>query len=545
MGTWNPIKNMLDAVTKSVVHAATAPFWAAPYLAKEVVEEFSKPGTLTGSPPAPKGLTKTGTSLSDDLRGSGGDDTLRGESGDDVLRGLDGDDRLYGGNDDDVLIGGAGGDRLGGGAGEDWASYAGAGSDVVADLISPSNNKGDAKGDTYLFIENLRGSDHDDTLSGNDAANVIDGGAGWDNLHGRGGDDTFIGGLGNDWHYGGAGYDTMDYSGSSDGVTINWRGGVSGYDAAGDKYSSIEKFVLTDHADDYTGRGDIFMGDGDDRGDLTGSGKLFGEGGDDLLLNNGNRDGALLDGGRGHDFLVGSNGTPSTPSGPLGTFGADTLIGGNGNDLLHGGDGGDTLVGGTGGFDVATYDWAVDKVVVDASAMANSRGDAAGDFYSDIEAIHGSDYGDVLTAGNGVNVIFGGAGEDTIEDSAGRDFLFGGTPFGDSRELHDFLKGLDEAGGFEEAIATFDTDAMRDGEMDVFTMVNGGAQYRSEDHEDFIFGFETGLDRIELSYENLLDEWEYVDGGTKLTLEDGDVIYVDAEIEINTFAFEHSDVVYV
>ena len=51
---------------------------------------------------------------------------------------------------------------------------------------------GYAAGDLIKNIENIIGSDHDDTIEGDDADNVIDGGAGNDRFKGGGGDDVFV-----------------------------------------------------------------------------------------------------------------------------------------------------------------------------------------------------------------------------------------------------------------------------------------------------------------------------------------------------------------
>ena len=69
---------------------------------------------------------------------------------------------------------------------------------MVARLTSPSSNTGDAKGDTYVSIENLSGSNFNDTLYGSNGANAISGGNGNDILIGYGGNDTLTGGAGAD-----------------------------------------------------------------------------------------------------------------------------------------------------------------------------------------------------------------------------------------------------------------------------------------------------------------------------------------------------------
>ncbi|MDQ0322839.1 Ca2+-binding RTX toxin-like protein [Pararhizobium capsulatum DSM 1112] len=115
-----------------------------------------------------------------------------------VLTGNTFNNALSGGNGNDTLVGGRGADALNGGSGTDRASYSTATTGVVANLTSPSINNGDAKGDTYVSIENLSGSNFNDTLYGSTGANAISGGNGNDILIGYGGNDTLTGGAGAD-----------------------------------------------------------------------------------------------------------------------------------------------------------------------------------------------------------------------------------------------------------------------------------------------------------------------------------------------------------
>ncbi|MEQ1951259.1 calcium-binding protein [Mesorhizobium sp. CN2-181] len=114
------------------------------------------------------------------------------------IYGNDGDNDIFGGNGDDTMIGNGGADDFNGGAGSDTASYAGAAAGVIASLTNAAINSGDAKGDTYLSVENLIGTGFDDALNGQQNANDINGGAGNDTIKGYAGFDTLTGGLGKD-----------------------------------------------------------------------------------------------------------------------------------------------------------------------------------------------------------------------------------------------------------------------------------------------------------------------------------------------------------
>ncbi|GGF77992.1 Ca2+-binding protein, RTX toxin-related [Mameliella alba] len=146
----------------------------------------------------------------EDLIGSAYGDSLRGDGASNLLSGLAGADTLIGYDGDDSLAGDAGEDRLIGGAGSDTAVYASAGGGLIADLVDPTLNTGDARGDTYLSVENLLGSAFGDVLRGNHLGNVIEGGAGGDVLIGRQGADTMSGGDGDDVLRGDGGADVLD-----------------------------------------------------------------------------------------------------------------------------------------------------------------------------------------------------------------------------------------------------------------------------------------------------------------------------------------------
>lgn len=160
-----------------------------------------------------------GTVFADKLYGYGGNDSIYGGLGIDYIDGGSGDDNLIGNEDadflkgglgNDFLLGGTGGDELDGGPGNDTASYAGANSGVVADLMyNEYAGRGEAKGDSFTSIENLVGSSYSDTLRGDDENNKLRGNDGNDTLEGRGGDDKLYGGGGNDKLWGGSDNDYL------------------------------------------------------------------------------------------------------------------------------------------------------------------------------------------------------------------------------------------------------------------------------------------------------------------------------------------------
>ncbi|MCJ8057317.1 type I secretion C-terminal target domain-containing protein [Shinella curvata] len=150
-----------------------------------------------------------GTSAGERIDAKEGNDIVNAGGGNDVVYGRTGNDKLSGEAGDDTLVGGAGADQLNGGSGTDTASYVNATSAVVANLRAASSNAGEAKGDTYTSIENLRGTNFNDSLVGNDARNRLDGGSGNDQMFGMNADDTLVGGEGSDKLVGGLGADQL------------------------------------------------------------------------------------------------------------------------------------------------------------------------------------------------------------------------------------------------------------------------------------------------------------------------------------------------
>ena len=134
-----------------------------------------------------------------------------------------GDDKLYAGTGTFVdLDGGPGADEF---YGSSWLHYANYISSsygasqygtskegVTANLSDSTKNTGDAAGDKYFGVEGLKGSDFDDTLTGDNVQNGLVGWSGNDVLSGLNGSDWIYGGFGKDTLIGGSDNDTFNYN---------------------------------------------------------------------------------------------------------------------------------------------------------------------------------------------------------------------------------------------------------------------------------------------------------------------------------------------
>jgi Ca2+-binding RTX toxin-like protein len=341
-----------------------------------------------------------GGTANDLVFGEDGNDTLEGGDGNDTLDGGAGRDLIEGNGGDDTLIGGSGPDTLDGGLDGDTASYEDALAGISADLQQGAGSRGDASGDVFISIENLIGSNFDDTLTGDGGDNRLVGLGGADSLDGRGGDDTLEGGVGDDTLTGGAGNDAFvgtpdeldgdlitDFTADdfiklegvrfdADAVAITITAGstvlnidtdgiggadtvitlagtidgplvVTPSEAGKAAFTRIELVSQNPDPDQTligTAAGEILDG-GAGNDTIEGKGgndTIDGGQGNDKLRGNANHD--VVNGGAGRDSLFGNNGNDSLDGGA----GADKLDGGAANDTLDGGSGTDTLTGGDG-----------------------------------------------------------------------------------------------------------------------------------------------------------------------------------------------------
>src|SRR5262249_38363331 len=180
-------------------------------------------------------------------------------SGINSLIGSNSSDTLTGDSNDNFLRGRGGVDILDGGAGSDTADYFN-GPGVWADLSAPQNNTGDAAGDTYISIENLRGSSFNDTLIGNAGNNRLDGGLG---------------------------LDRTIYMAATGAITVDMAAGtVSGPGVGNDILISVESVRGSVFGDTYVATG--YAGASAIGSTPTSFNEFEGMGGDDTITGNGN-----------------------------------------------------------------------------------------------------------------------------------------------------------------------------------------------------------------------------------------------------------------
>ncbi len=304
-------------------------------------------------------------------------ENLEGSDFSDILIGNGNANTLSGGEGGDTLEGMAGGDVLNGGGGINTASYEhweGAFSaGITASLTNPSSNTGDAASDTYRDIQNLKGSNFNDTLTGDSAANSLTGGAGDDQLEGMAEADVLSGGTGSD---------TAVYSQATTAVTASLMDAAndnSGVDASGDTYTSIENLTGSSH--------------------------------DDILVGMGGSN--ILTGGAGNDILEGMSG-------------ADRLIGDVGDHDVASYVRAGLLASGSDTTAIGLGVTATLTSVFNSGSQVSGSGDAAGDIYTGIEDLTGSSYNDILIGDSGANILTGGLGGDKLEGMGGADRLIGG-----------------------------------------------------------------------------------------------------------------------
>ncbi len=234
--------------------------------------------------------------------------------------------------------------------------------------------------DTRSLIGTLVAGSGNDTIIGNELANVlhgndgndfIDGGIGDDVLYGGAGDDVLMGSFGVNQLWGGEGNDTASYAGRSGVVHADLSAGYGmvNYMLA-DTYDSIENLTA----------------------------------------------------GLGRATLIGDGG-------------ANRLTGGASSDLLYGGDGNDVLIGGgvnagtpnqlwgQGGSDTASYEGTTGHVYADLRSQAGYVDGVLFDTMNSVENLIGGSASDTLIGNAGANILTGAGGADALYGMGGADIF--------------------------------------------------------------------------------------------------------------------------
>ncbi len=359
----------------------------------------------------------SGSCFNDRLIGTSGFNILFGGPGSDELFGKAGVDALMG--DDDVLgdpasaqsaasavsgcTGRPGNDLIDGGPDFDFARYDGVSPGFLGRPMSVDVDlrTGRAVGqgvDRLRSVELLNGSNGDDRLIGNGAANTFWPEGGYDVVSGRGGLDTIS-------------YSDLD-------TYLNGR------------WTAVSVDVdLRPRASESGGSVGIVS--------LSKPGATHGE--SDQL------DGIeFASGSEGNDVIVGSSGNNFLSGGP----GNDQIYGLDGSDVINGGPGANDLDGGADGRDIADYVvttpddgftcvyLSTPSPAYDVCKAPPSTGfsfDAnfdpiAIDNLVGFEGVEGSSGQDFLIGDAGVNEVYGLGGDDLLVGKGGSDFLDGGAP---------------------------------------------------------------------------------------------------------------------
>ncbi len=525
------VDNAGDVVTESASAGYDQVYATVSYVLPNNVEELilaAFPGIagISGAsgPGEDPAINGTGNALNNTLYGNGAANVLDGGAGADTLAGGAGDDTYVVDNAGDVVQenGGEGADRVNasasfvlpdnverlqlvgsaaingtgnglanilypgagnnvvtGGAGTDTIDYYYATAGVAVSLaLTTAQATGGSGTDTISGIENLTGSDFNDTLTGSDANNALNGRQGADTMAGLKGNDTYLvdnagdvvveaanAGVdriktyvsytlptnveqlqllgdaainatgngadntlypsgGNNVIDGGAGTDTVDYYYATGGVTVSLA--TTAAQATGgsgtDTLLGIENLTGSNYADNLTGN------DANNviNGRLGADTMAGGLGNDDYYVDN--VADVIIEALNGGTDRVISSVTYTLPANVerlrLTGNGAVDGTGNELNNYFWAGTGNNRLDGGA-GTDTVDYYYSSSGVTVSlATTAAQVTGGSGTDTLLNFENLTGSSYADNLTGSAGSNTLNGRAGSDTLTGGLGQDIFY-------------------------------------------------------------------------------------------------------------------------
>jgi Ca2+-binding RTX toxin-like protein len=403
--------------------------------------------------------------LVENINGTSGNDTLTGNTSANTIRGNDGNDVISGFLGDDVLDGGDGTDTL------DYSFDRGV---TISLNTTAAQNTGGSGTDTVSNFENLNGSYFKDVLTGNDAANTIQGIGGSDTINGLGGDDIIYAGSPNTYIV-----EAQGQNNSTIGSAINLDGRfVNSYSpiiqnstttphatvlATADGSLEYFKFTVTAGATavfdiDQTVGVDTYL----NLFDTDGTTVLATA--DDSAADPGSApdtNGSLHDSNLTYTFATAGTyyirvDRFSGGSGPLAgseftlnvSLSSATLTSATTGSILNGGSGADTISGSSGndrfidddfidfdkyyaGDGIDTIDYSAvtfgnGLVTIDLSQQQASVFGGNTEVLSGFENAKGSQGGDNMVGNSLANVLSGAGGDDTIDGFLGDDTMYGG-----------------------------------------------------------------------------------------------------------------------
>ena len=399
--------------------------------------------------------------VSIDLAGNPTPTMLVGQAGDDTLYAGEGDDTIIGASGNDVIQGRGGNDSIDGNAGTNLLIYDYATVGISANLTTGKVSVTPTDIDTVVNIQNISGTNFNDTFVGKIGNNVIDGRGGNDvvsyeyvndttplsiaidesgtftvtisggdvdtlinieGIIGGAGNDTIIGSTKDNMLGGGAGNNSLFANDGNDTI-IGGTGndiidGGTGIDVVTYANLTATSIALTSSGSDITIA--FYNGSSLIKTDILRNIEQF------FATNNNETINAiaLADGGPsisgagGNDSIIGNDFSNAL----FGSGGMDTIRGGGGNDSIDGGN--------ADGTDWVDYSYAGvglnftlnNTLPTSVTVLPGSDVDRL----INIENIIGSDFADTLSGDSFANYIVGGGGNDCISGGGGKDTLDGG-----------------------------------------------------------------------------------------------------------------------
>ncbi|CAL62078.1 Conserved hypothetical protein [Herminiimonas arsenicoxydans] len=349
-----------------------------------------------------------------------------------------------GGSGDDTFIASDVANAFSGGLGSNTVSYELSNAGVTVDLVAGTANGGYATGDSFINIQNVKGSTSADIFIANNIANSFIGNGGVDTVsyakatdgsgvtvdlnagEGSGGyaqgdrydgirnaigtsyDDTFVASnLANNFD-GGLGSNTVSYAASDLGVTVNLLNGTGtgGY-ADNDSYTSIQNVIGSAADDLFIANGAVNRFDGGVSTAISHNRVSYATDTADLTIDLLNVGVVGIGGNAAGDTYVNIQDV-------TGGSGDDTFIASSAANKFEGGLGSNTVsYAGTAGNN--TIDLAT------ANAAATGTGFASGDTFSNIQNLIGGSGTDIFYASAAANNLNGDGGVNTVDYSKSTD----------------------------------------------------------------------------------------------------------------------------